>query len=89
MMRKENEFIKFINDAAQLCIKLIALSATLVTIMAWMWIGMMLLSAWFEVNAGTVWVGMTVMSVAAALIVVLDRRIRVWKQRKKANGETK
>lgn len=91
MMRKENEFIKFINDAAQLCIKLIALSATLVTIMAWMWIGMMLLSAWFEVNAGTVWVGMTVMSVAAAIVVVLDRHICRRNRRKRGsdNGEAK
>ncbi|MCI7301848.1 MAG: hypothetical protein SOR93_03565 [Clostridiales Family XIII bacterium] len=74
MMRKGNEFIKFINDTAQLCIKLIALSAVFVTVMAWMWIGMMLLSAWFEVNAGTVWVAITAMSIVATLIVVVGRR---------------
>lgn len=74
MMRKENEFIKLINDTVQLFIKLIALSAVFVTVMAWMWIGMMLLSAWFEVNAGTVWVAITAMSLVATLIVVVDRR---------------
>lgn len=88
-MLRSNEFIKFINDTAQLCIRLIALSATLVTIIAWMWIGMMLLSAWFEVNAGTVWVAITAMSLVATLIVVLDRHLCGRNRRIRGNGNEK